>query len=407
MNTMNQAFVSESVIHFENFEIAFQDKTDKELKLSYRLFQFINNPILIKWGSPFIRLALQLRLPVEGIVRATIYKHFCGGERIESCFPVIKKLLDSKISTILDYSIEGKDSEHDFEETKQYILSVIQAAKKRSDLSIFAVFKPSGMARMALLEKMNDMKGRASLSEEEKAEYERVVNRFDAICKSAYEHDIPVYIDAEETWIQAAIDTLVTEMMVKYNQEKPIVFNTVQMYRTHRIEAMQDALTHAKANGYFLGIKLVRGAYMEKERERAQKFGYVSPIQASKEATDQDFDSILRFCVENIDRISLCAGTHNEKSAETLVKVMRDYGISASDCRVWFSQLYGMSDHISYNLAAAGYNVSKYLPFGPVKGVLPYLIRRAEENTSIAGQMGREMSMLVKEIKRRKSIGKA
>lgn len=398
--------VSDIGIQFENLEIAFKDKSDKELKHSYRIFLFINNPMLTKLGTPFVQMALKLRLPVEGIVKATIYKHFCGGESIEECFPVIKKLLKSNISTILDYSLEGKETDADFDETKQLILSVIIAAKANSEMPFFAVFKPTGMARMGLLEKMNNSQGRESITVEEKQEFDLVKNRFLDICKSAYNHGVSVYIDAEETWIQDSIDSLVTEMMMKFNKEKAIVFNTIQMYRTHRLEALQKALVHAKENGYVLGIKLVRGAYMEKERERARNLGYLSPIQPDKEQTDHDFNAVLKFCVENIDHISLCAGTHNEKSSAFLAMCMEEAGLAADDKRIWFSQLYGMSDHISFNLASAGYNVAKYLPFGPVKGVLPYLIRRAEENTSIAGQMGREMSMLVKEMNRRKVLNK-
>jgi proline dehydrogenase len=304
------------------------------------------------------------------------------------------------VGTILDYSVEGKTSEEDFDATVDEIISTIHAAKKDKNIP-FAVFKVTGISRFAILEKANDPK--AKLSDLEKLELGLTISRIDKICLAAFENEIPLFIDAEETWIQDTIDRITLDMMRKYNKKKAIVFNTLQMYRHDRLAYLEKEMAIAREEGFHYGVKLVRGAYMEKERARALSKGYPSPIQPDKESCDGDFNKALEQIVLNIDIMALCAGSHNEKSALALTELMAKYGIEKDDKRIYFAQLLGMSDHISYNLSHAGYNVAKYVPYGPVKEVMPYLLRRADENTSVAGQTGRELSLIMKERKRRKS----
>lgn len=387
------------MVSFENTDIAFRHKTDKELKRAYLLFRLIGSNTLVSIGKGLSNFALKLRIPVGWAVKPTIFRQFCGGETILECGPRIRALGEYGIGTILDYSVEGKDAEEVFEHTAKELLKTVERAHNDSDIP-FSVLKVSGIAPNRLLEKVSAGK---ELNEKESREFEQVKARLNRICEQAHSTGTPVFIDAEESWIQEAIDQMVTDMMRKYNKESAIIFNTAQMYRHDRLNFIKRSLDIAREEGFYLGMKLVRGAYMEKERERAQEKGYPSPIQPDKQSTDRDYDLALDFCIDNIDRVALCAGTHNEKSSLHLVQKMDEKGIQNNDPRIYFSQLLGMSDHISFNLAHAGYNVAKYVPYGPVQEVLPYLIRRTEENTSVAGQTGRELRLISEELQRRRT----
>lgn len=386
------------MLSFNNTEIAFSGKTNNDLSRSYWLFKMVSNPTVVNIGQVLTNFAIKTYLPIKGLIKATIFKQFCGGETIAECDKTIKELGRFNIGTILDYSVEGKETEHDFEACAIETIATI-AKSKNDSLIPFSVFKVTGLARLGLLEKVT---ANQPLTSDEKKEFERMENRVDRICKAAHDAGTPVFIDAEETWIQKAIDDLANKMMAVYNIQKPIVYNTFQMYCKDKLAYLKHSLKIAQQSNYYLGAKLVRGAYMEKERARAIEKKYPSPIQDKKEDTDNDYDAALLFCAENIGRIAICAGTHNENSSMSLVQLMKDKNIKKTNKHIFFSQLLGMSDHISYNLADAGYNVAKYVPYGPVNEVLPYLIRRAQENTSVKGQTGRELSLIIKEKQRRK-----
>lgn len=388
------------MVSFENTENAFKAKTNSELNRSYWLFKLIGNPLLVKMGANFGPLALNVGF--KGLIKSTIFKQFVGGETIHDCSLTIAELGKYNIGTILDYSVEGKESEGDFDNCKVETLETIKMAQNDKNIP-FCVFKVTGLARFELLEKVSAKK---TLSDAEKQEWQRVKDRVSAICNSAFQANQAIFIDAEESWIQPAIDDLANENMALYNKNRAIVYNTYQFYRHDRLSYLTESIKTGKTNGYHIGAKLVRGAYMEKERKRAQEMGYQSPIQPSKEASDKDYDQALKLCVDNIDVIGLCAGTHNEKSSTYLVELMQQKNIPPADKRIYFSQLFGMSDHISYNLSLNNYNVAKYVPYGPVKEVLPYLIRRAQENTSVKGQTGRELNLIMKEKKRRSELKK-
>nr|WP_314897934.1 proline dehydrogenase family protein [uncultured Flavobacterium sp.] len=383
---------------FNNTQVAFALKSDTELDRAYFLFKMIDNQPLVRIGTAVTNFALKANLPVEGLIRATVFDHFCGGVNEVDCLSVVDKMFTKGVSSVLDYSVEGKEEEDQFDAALEMTLKTIEFAKERKAIP-FAVFKPTGFGRFELYEKLGE---KQTLTAEEQAEWNRIVERFDLVCKDAHSKNVALLIDAEESWMQDAADDLVTDMMRKYNKEKPIVFNTLQMYRWDRLDYLKKLHEQAKKKGFFIGMKLVRGAYMEKEIARAEEKGYSSPICASKEATDENYDAAVRYMIDHLDTMSIFAGTHNELSTYTLMELMQEKGIKTNDDRIWFGQLYGMSDNISYNLAAHGYNVAKYLPFGPVKDVMPYLIRRAEENTSVAGQTSRELSMIKAERKRRK-----
>ncbi len=383
---------------FENTATAFALKTDSELERAYFLFKMIANEPLVKMGTLMTNFAIKAHLPVEGLIRATVFDHFCGGVNEEDCLPVVDKMWKKGVCSVLDYSVEGKEEESTFDEALEKILKILNFVKELDSIP-FAVFKPTGFGRFALFEKVSS---NLELTEKEKIEWERVIARFDAVCKKAYDMEVALLIDGEESWMQNAADQLVENMMAKYNKEKAVVFNTLQMYRWDRIEYLKGLHKRAKEKGFLVGLKVVRGAYLEKENTRAKEKGYTSPICASKKETDINFDAAVSYILDNLDVISIFCGTHNEASSYALLKLLQDKKIQKSDSRVWFGQLYGMSDHISFNLAAEGYNVAKYLPFGPVRDVMPYLIRRAEENTSVAGQTTRELTLLKEERKRRK-----
>ena len=383
---------------FTNTEIAFALKSDSELERAYFLFKLIESQPLVRIGTAVTNFALKAHLPVEGLIRSTVFDHFCGGVNENDCLSVVDKMYTKGVSSVLDYSVEGKEEETQFDAALEMTLKTIEFAKER-DAIPFAVFKPTGFGRLSLYQKIGEGK---SLTDSEQEEWNRVMARYEKVCKTAYEKDVALLIDSEETWMQDAADELVASMMQKYNKEKAIVFNTLQMYRWDRLDYLKKLHERAKAEGFYIGMKLVRGAYMEKENERAQEKGYKSPICVSKEATDENYDAAVLYMVENIDKMAIFAGTHNEQSSYKLMQLMQEKGLAKNDNRIWFGQLYGMSDHISYNLAAHGYNVAKYLPFGPVRDVMPYLIRRAEENTSVAGQTSRELTLIKKEKERRK-----
>ena len=375
-------------ISFENTEIAFQAKTSFELKKSYWLFKLVGSNVLVRWSPLLLKLALFLRLPIKKIIKNTIFSQFCGGEFINDCEDNIRNLAKYKVKTILDYSVEGQVNESDFNNVTNEIINTIERAKGENNIP-FAVFKVSGLGRFNLLKKVS---ANLNLDEVEIAEYKQIKERVRKICQKAHEYHVNIFIDAEESWIQDAIDDLATTMMRLFNREKAIVYNTLQMYRWDRFAYLKQSYADAENGNYKLGLKIVRGAYMEKERIRAQEFGYPSPIHSDKKSCDKDYDLALAYCINHIHKISICAGTHNEMSTLRLTELMNENNIKKNDDRIFFSQLLGMSDHISFNLANAGYNVVKYMPYGPVKKVIPYLIRRAQENTSISGQSSRVKS---------------
>ena len=383
---------------FNDTQVAFALKTDTELERAYFLFKMIDNEPLVRIGTAVTNFALKAHLPVESLIRATVFDHFCGGTTENDCLSVVDKMFTKGVSSVLDYSVEGKEEEEQFDAALQMTLKTVEFAKERKAIP-FAVFKPTGLGRFYLYEKIGE---KQPLTLEEQKEWNRVVARFDLICKTAYENDVAVLIDGEESWMQDAADELVNDMMKKYNKKKAIVFNTLQLYRWDRLDFLKQLHQLAKKENFFIGMKIVRGAYMEKENKRAEEMGYPSPICKSKEETDNNFDATMVYMMDNLDRMSIFAGTHNETSSYKLMELMQAKGISKNDNRIWFGQLYGMSDNISYNLAKYGFNVAKYLPFGPVRDVMPYLIRRAEENTSVAGQTSRELNLLKTERQRRK-----
>jgi len=384
---------------FNNIKVAFEDKSDKDLSRAYLLFKTISNPIISKTLTAFVKVAMWLKLPINPIIRATVYKHFCGGTTITNSQDTIDKLWKSHIGTILDFSAEGKENEEDFNRAMNETIASIKKGKTESSIP-FSVFKPTGLARFALLEKISS---KLKLTKEEEIEKNTFEGRIENICRIASENKVPLFIDAEESWIQNEIDDIAIAMMQKFNKKEAWIFNTLQLYRNDRVAHLEMLLKLAKEKNFFVGLKLVRGAYHEQEIERAKEKGYDCPVHTAKENTDIDYNKALTLCIENIDFVSVCAGTHNEESSVLLIELLEKHSISKDDKRVYFSQLLGMSDHISYNAAKAGFNVVKYVPYGPVKDVLPYLIRRAEENTSIAGQMGRELTNIIEEKKRRKT----
>ncbi len=385
---------------FDNTEVAFALKNNTELNKAYYLFKLISSNTLVKLGTSLTNFAINANLPVKGLIKSTVFDHFCGGVTEEDCLKVVDKMYTKGVSSVLDYSVEGKETETQFDHALQMTLKTIEFAKEKNAIP-FAVFKPTGVGRFELFEKKG---ANIPFTDAEQTEWNRIVERFNSICKTAYEKDVLLLIDAEESWMQDAADDLVLDMMRAYNKEKCIVFNTAQTYRWDRFDFVKNTHAIALREGFHVGFKVVRGAYMEKERARAEEKGYPSPICATKPQTDATFNKTMTYIAENLDnKMALFAGTHNEESSYLLIDLMHKNNIAQTDKRVWFGQLYGMSDNISYNLANHKYNVAKYLPFGPVYDVVPYLIRRANENTSVAGQTNRELDLLDKELKRRRS----
>ncbi|WP_372792928.1 proline dehydrogenase family protein [Lutibacter sp.] len=383
---------------FDNTEVAFAIKSNSELDRAYYLFEMIKRQPLVKIGTTLTKFALKAYLPVEGIIRATVFDHFCGGVTETDCMPIIDKMYTKNVHSVLDYSAEGKEVEEHFDLAMEKTLNTIKFGKEKVSLP-FAVFKPTGFGRLKIYQKITEGE---KLDAHEEVEWKRIKERYDTVSKAAFEAGIPLLIDAEETWMQAAADDLIEEMMVKYNKEKVIVFGTLQLYRWDRFDYLKKLHERSKEQGFKIGMKLVRGAYMEKERERAEEYGYKDPICANKAATDKMYNDVQEYMINNIEEMAVFSGTHNEESSYSLMDLIEKYNLEKDDKRIWFGQLFGMSDHISFNSAKEGYNVAKYLPFGPVRDVMPYLIRRAEENTSVAGQTNRELELLKRERVRRK-----
>lgn len=386
-------------LSFENTEIAFKGKSNADLSKAYWLFKVIGSRFLTWIGPPLTTFSFKLGIPVEGAIKSTIFRQFCGGENIAECDPVIAQLARGGVGTILDYAVEGGDEESTFVTTCQEIIRTIERAKGDERIP-FSVFKVTGVARAGLLAKLD---AGQELSDKEQAEYVKTKGRIEMICRAAAEADVPVMMDAEDSWMQDTMDKLSLDMMRRYNRDKIIVYNTYQLYRHDKLASLKTDIEFAKSNGFMFGAKLVRGAYMEKERERAKELGYPSPIQPDKASTDSDYNAALEVCIQNIEHVAVVAGTHNEDSCKYLVDLLAANNIQSNHPNVYFSQLLGMSDNLSFNLANAGYNVAKYVPYGPVKAVMPYLFRRAQENTSIAGQTGRELSLIITEKRRRKA----
>jgi proline dehydrogenase len=388
-----------SIDSFNNTELAFASKSDWQLKKAYYLFRIVNNNSMASIATFGAMTALKMHLPVKGMIKSTVFEHFCGGETIEECQAGSGKMASYGVGSILDYSVEGKDSEEAFDNALAETLKTIENAKDNPNVP-YCVFKPTGIGSSILMEKVQLGE---QLNTEEEKDFARVKERYDILSQAAYDNDIRLLIDAEDSWYQNTIDDLLYELMEKYNKKRAIVFNTYQMYRWESLENIKKAHQLANEKGFVLGAKLVRGAYMEVERERAEEKGYTDPICVDKAATDESYNGGLKYIVDNISNIELFNGTHNEYSNYYLAKIMSEAGLDRNDSRIFSVQLFGMSDNISYVMADAGYNVAKYVPYGPVRHVMPYLIRRAEENTSVEGQSSRELAMLKEEMLRRKN----
>lgn len=385
-------------LNFDNTEVAFRNQSNSELNAGYWLFKVISSNFLTKVGPPITNFFLNIGLPIKSIIKATIFKHFCGGETIAECEHTIEQLAVGNVGTILDYSVEGEEEESVFDFTCEEIIRTINRAAGDKRLPI-SVFKVTGIGRFGLLEKLD---AKQTLTAAEEAEFAKVKARCEKICRVAYDKNVPIMVDAEETWIQDTIDELAVDMMRLFNRERIIVYNTYQMYRHDKLADMKADHLIAKAAGYILGVKMVRGAYMEKERKRAEEMGYLSPIQPNKAASDRDYDESLNYCMAHIEEIAIVCGTHNEDSCRVLAELLDKHKVDHNHPHVYFAQLLGMSDNLSFNLSDAGYNVAKYVPYGPIKAVMPYLFRRAQENTSIAGQTSRELGLIMKEKQRRR-----
>ncbi|NPA43026.1 MAG: proline dehydrogenase [Chlorobi bacterium] len=386
---------------FLDTETAFALKTDAEIEKAYWLFSLIQKQPLVKLGTAVANFALKHHLPVEGIIRTTVFDHFCGGVTEEDSLKVVEKLFSKGVYSVLDYSVEGAQTEEDFRRAFEMTKHLIEFAGKRKEIP-FAVFKPTGMGPFTVYEKVS---AGQPLTPEEQRQWDRTRERYYRLFVAARDNDVPVMVDAEESWIQKAVDDMLEELMLEFNKDKPYVVNTLQMYRKDRLPYLEGLFDRTRSKGVKLGVKFVRGAYMEKERERAERLGYPSPICDTKADTDRNFNAGLRFLMDRIDADPLIYnGTHNEESSLLLANLVDEKGLRRNDPRVWFGQLYGMSDNITFNLAKLGFNTSKYIPFGPVKDVMPYLIRRAEENTSVTGQTNRELRLLEMERRRRKLV---
>jgi proline dehydrogenase len=388
---------------FDNTEVAFEYKTNADLRQAQFLFSSMSSPLITKVGLGLTQWSIKLGLPVRGLIKATIFKQFCGGESMEEAAQTAAIMEKYNVGVIMDYGVEGKEEEREFDKAVPEFIKAIRYAASKKNIP-FISLKITGFARFQLMEKVHE---KALLSEAEQAEWNRVGERIERICATAAEEGVMVLVDAEETWIQDAVNQWVDAMMEKHNRNEAIIFNTFQLYCHGTLPYLKEACDIAASKGYILGAKLVRGAYMEKERARAVRLNYPSPIQPDKESTDKDYDEAVIYCLERLDKVAVFIGTHNEKSCLIAAKYMDAHNIPHNHRRVYFSQLFGMSDNISFNLAHEGYNVAKYLPYGPVKDVIPYLMRRAQENTSVAGQTGRELGLINKELQRRKQRKRA
>lgn len=402
-------------VSFDNTENAFAYKSDKELNKAHFLFKSMSYGTLVKWGTRLTPWAIKAGLPVKGLIRSTIFPQFVGGETLQETAPVAKKLGDYHVQVILDYGVEGSDAgDAGYDHACDEFIRVIEYASTQPNIPYMSV-KVTGIARFALLEKLDHsadqhagslmkryVQALESLTPEEHAEWKRVEARLQRICSTAAQKNVGVFIDAEDSWIQDPVDVVTTLMMEQYNKEKAVVYNTFQLYRHDRLQFLKDSHEAALQRNFILGAKLVRGAYMEKERERAASMGYPSPIQPDKESTDRDYNAAVKFCADHLDRIALIVASHNEYSSLYTTQLLDEKGLAHDHKHVHFSQLFGMSDNITFNLAKAGFSVSKYLPFGPIQDVIPYLMRRAQENSSVKGQTGRELGLIRKELERRR-----
>jgi proline dehydrogenase len=382
---------------FNNTKDAFALKTDEDLKRSLFIFKLMSIPFMVPILTFFTNLSLKLRLPVEWAIRRTIFAQFCGGESQNECLPLVKLMHTKGVHSVLDYSVEGKENEDEFNNAADNKIAIIEFAAEAKEIP-FAVAKPTGLGRFEIWEKVT---ANETLTKAEALEWKRIQQRFERVCQRAYDLEVRLLIDAEETWMQDAADDLIERMMEKFNKEKPIIFNTLQCYRWDRLAYIKAIYKRAQKKGFKLGFKIVRGAYMEKENKRAHQKGYPSPICENKEATDVTFNAVMTYCLDHLETIHLFIGTHNEVSSYMALELLEQKGIASNDQRVWFGQLFGMSDHISYNIAGLGSNAIKLVPFGPIRDVVPYLIRRAEENSSVQGEVGRELSLLLEEKQRR------
>jgi proline dehydrogenase len=383
----------------DNTKNGFSLKSNFELKKAYFLFKIISNKSLTNIGKKALELSLKLRLPILFLVKGTVFKQFCSGETLVQSFKTVERLYDKNVKSYLHYSVEGLENEESYDSSMSEVINSIKFVANKKILD-FTVFKPTAIASSKILQKVSENK---PLNINEQELFERILNRFDTICNMAQKKGVKVLVDAEESWIQDSIDEIVLRMMIKYNKHETIVFNTSQMYRHDRLEYLEKLKNTAKKEGFLIGIKLVRGAYIEKENKRALKNNYLSPICGSKELTDLNFNKGASFILLNLNIFSLFSGTHNEESIYKIIDLMKSYKIDNGNQKIWFGQLYGMSDNISFNLANEGFNSIKYLPYGPIKEVIPYLIRRAEENTSVKGQTSRELELIKSELKRRKT----
>ena len=363
----------------------------------------MGNQFLVKLGGNLAQMALKLNLPIKSIIKNSIFDQFCGGQTVNDCSIRIDKLSKYNVGTILDYSVEGVGSNTSFEATVNEIITTIDAANASTSIP-FSVFKLTGLSTFSILKAANS--STENLNVQQLEEYNKLIERVEKICSYASAKKVNIFIDAEDSWYQGTIDRIAESMMLKYNKNKVVVYTTIQFYRWDRLDYLKKLLKKAKQEHFKIGIKLVRGAYMEKERAMAAEKGYTDPIQKDKQSTDIDFNKAIELCIADLNYVSICLGTHNEKSCLHLIELMQKNSIDTSDPRIYFAQLFGMSDHISFNLSKAGYNVAKYVPYGPINEVMPYLIRRAEENTSVAGQTSRELSLIRKELKRRRLLNR-
>ena len=391
-----------SLPNFNNTQTAFASKTNYELVRDYEIYRLINQGWLVKFGTRTATRLLNAGIsgPIVWGMRPTIYSVFCGGNTLEEATRKINKLNEFGVNSVLDYGVEAKDIEEDFDRTAHHVMMAIDYADEHRAVNVVSS-KFTGMIRSGLLEKLHACE---ELSADEKTEYERALARIEQVCAYAYQHDVSLFVDAEESWIQNPLDELTYSLMNKYNNKRPIIYNTIQLYRKDRLEFLKNAAAQSKQDGIIYAVKLVRGAYMEKEALRAKEKGYENPIQNSKIETDADYDASVLFAIDNLEHVAICVATHNEESTLLTTRLMQEKNIPNNHPHIHFSQLLGMSDHISFNLAKEGYNASKYMPYGPVKDVIPYLIRRAQENTSVAGQMSRELKLLKQEVRRRRLL---
>jgi len=383
---------------FNNTKRAFILKSEKDLNRSIFIFRLMNIPFLVPLSIFFTKIALKLRLPIEWLIKKTIFEQFCGGITQKDCLPLIKLMYSKHVFSVLDYSVEGKSSESEFEKAAKTKAEIIKFAAEQKEIP-FAVAKPTGLGRFEIWEKISQGE---ELNTVEQSEWKRIKKRVKFLCQTAVDYDTKLLFDAEESWMQKAADDLIEEMMKIYNKDKAIVFNTIQCYRWDRLAYVKDIHKRAKKENFKLGFKIVRGAYMEKENARAKRKGYQTPICEDKEATDVNFNAVMCYCINNIEDMSVFIGTHNEVSTYMALQLMDQKGLKLDDNHIWFGQLYGMSDHISYNLGTECSNAIKLIPFGPVRDVVPYLFRRAQENSSVQGQSTRELSLLLEEKERRK-----